>query len=64
MASRVCAFAFWFYGFRELVRGGAPFAGWELIGAHGLQLLLSVDFAYHYMKARVLGRRLTLPVSV
>jgi len=64
MLSRVCQFAFWFYGFRELMRSGPNIAGWQMITAHGLQLVLSVDFGYHYMKARLLGRRMTLPVSV
>merc|ERR1719506_3562597 len=64
LVSRACQFAFWFYGFRELQRDGANIAGWWLITAHALQLLLSADFVYYYVKANIKGRRMTLPMSV
>lgn len=62
--SRACAFAFWFYGYKELSRGRGPnVAGWQLLAAHALQLLLSLDFSYYYVAARVKGRRMVLPVQ-
>jgi len=63
--SRACAFAFWFYGYKELSRGRGPnLAGWQLLAAHALQLILSLDFAYYYVVARLRGRRMVLPVNV
>jgi len=48
--SRFLTFSFWFTGFSELAPedGGFNKMGWLLCGCHGLQLLLSVDFMYHY----------------
>merc|ERR1719231_1690637 len=67
IASRACSFAFWFYGYKELrddPRGGRAtlnLAGWQLIAAHALQLLLSLEFLYYYVKARIKGGRMQLP---
>jgi len=48
--SRFLTFSFWFTGFSELAPedGGFNKMGWLLCGCHGLQLLLSMDFMYHY----------------
>jgi len=61
--SRLCAFAFWFYGFAELQPrdGGANVSGWLIIGCHSLQVLLSADFMYYYLVARFSGKKMTLP---
>lgn len=65
MVSRACTFSFWFYGFHELRRGDRfNIAGWQLIGAHGLQLLLSADFMYYYIVAWQRGKKMVLPRSV
>jgi len=67
IASRACSFAFWFYGYKELrddVRHGRNsinIAGLQLLAAHALQLLLSLDFLFYYVKARVRGGRMQLP---
>lgn len=67
--SRACSFYFWFYGFRELTpKLRSPVrvnvAGFQLITAHALQLVLSLDFLFYYVKARVRGGRMRLPVKV
>jgi len=59
--SRFCAFTFWFYGYIELQRGGTIIAGYQLIGAHTLQVLLSLDFLYYYLSARMKGAEMKLP---
>jgi len=63
--SRACAFSFWFYGFTALApRGkdaGPNFAGYQLITAHAMQVLLSLDFLYYYLTARMKGKRMQLP---
>lgn len=61
--SRACAFAFWMYGYQELGRSrGVNLAGYQLLAAHSLQLLLSLDFLYYYVVARVRGRKMSLPM--
>jgi hypothetical protein len=67
--SRACSFAFWFYGYRELesaVRGPVKVnvAGWQLLVAHALQLVLSADFLFYYVRARIKGGRMRLPIQV
>jgi len=49
-ASRVMAFWFWFTGMSELAPkdGGANLVGGLIVGAHGIQVLVSMDFMYHY----------------
>ena len=59
--SRFCAFTFWFYGYVELQRAGDVIAGFQLIGAHSLQVLLSLDFLYYYLSARMKGNEMKLP---
>jgi len=48
--SRFLTFSFWFTGFPELAPedGGFNKMGYLLCGCHAIQLLLSVDFMYHY----------------
>merc|ERR1719262_1212135 len=60
--SRLCSFSFWFYGYKELRRGTGPnLAGGLLIMCHTVQLILSADFLYYYIVARVKVSRLVLP---
>jgi len=67
IASRACSFAFWFYGYKELRdeerhgRKSINLAGLQLLAAHALQLLLSLDFLFYYVKARIKGVRMQLP---
>jgi hypothetical protein len=64
--SRACAFAFWFYGYAEMGpqddEEHVNWAGYQLITAIALQVLLSLDFLYYYLKARVKGERMRLPM--
>jgi len=67
--SRACSFAFWFYGYRELASAvRSPMkvnvAGYQLLVAHALQLVLSADFLFYYVRARVKGGRMRLPIQV
>jgi ER lumen protein retaining receptor len=65
IVSRTCAFAFWWYGYTELARSRGPnLAGWQLLAAHGLQLLLSLDFLYYYAISKIRGHKMQLPVQV
>merc|ERR1719240_2257984 len=69
IGSRACSFAFWFYGYKELRddRHGRSFinlAGLQLLTAHAIQLLLSLDFLVYYVKARIKGGRMQLPRTV
>jgi hypothetical protein len=63
--SRACAFAFWFYGYAEIGpqddETHVNFAGYQLITCHALQVLMSLDFLYYYLKARMKGERMLLP---
>jgi len=67
IASRACSFGFWFYGYKELRdeqrhgRNSINLAGLQLLAAHALQLLLSLDFLFYYVKARIKGDRMQLP---
>jgi len=63
ITSRICSFAFWLYGYKEIapLNGGANVAGYAIITAHSLQLLLCADFMYHYLKARLSSKQLVLP---
>jgi len=58
--SRLCAFSFWAYGYTEIHRVSAV-AGYQLLFAHGMQVLLSLDFVYYYLVARMKGKRMQLP---
>jgi len=61
--SKVCAMAFWTYGYEELApkNGNANIPGWTIMIMHGLQLLLSADFMLHYLKSRFMGGKVVLP---
>jgi len=61
--SRICALAFWAYGYVELApqKGGSNVAGYTIIFMHSLQLLMSADFMLHYMKSRFFGKAMVLP---
>lgn len=50
-ASRACNFAFWIFGFVELAPadGGYNIAGWTVMGAHAIQVVLMCDFMYFYI---------------
>jgi len=50
--SRFLTFIFWYTGFHELApkTGGFNKMGFLLTGCHGLQVLLSADFMYHYFR--------------
>merc|ERR1719161_972686 len=62
--SRFLTFSFWFTGFPELAPedGGFNKMGWLLCGCHGLQLLLSADFMYHYFMWGACSRSTTAPM--
>jgi len=46
VVSRCLSFAFWLYGYKEIapLKGGPNIAGYAIITAHSLQLLLCADF--------------------
>jgi len=58
--SRLCGFTFWYYGYVELYRV-SKVAAYQLLFAHGLQVLLCLDFVYYYLVARMKGKRMQLP---
>jgi len=63
--SRMCAFAFWFYGYEEIApEEGVNMAGWLLITAIAVQVLASADFMFYYARAAVQGSKMVLPVAV
>ena len=69
MASRVCAFAFWFYGYQALKPrkkdgGGMNIAGYVVFASHAMQLLLSADFMQHYLRSCWRKVKLVLPGSI
>jgi len=62
--SRLLSFAFWLYGYKELVplKGGPNIAGYTILISHTLQLLLCADFMYYYAKGMSkASRQMTLP---
>jgi len=63
VVSRFCAFSFWFYGYPELAprNGGFNAGGWWVIGVHTLQLVISGDFMYHYVRSGVKKEKMVLP---
>jgi len=64
VVSRCLSFAFWLYGYKELVpqAGGPNIAGYTIITAHSLQLLLCADFMYYYVKGMAkASRSMVLP---
>jgi len=65
MASRACSLTFWFYGHEEVAEAsGANIAGKQIIIAHAIQLILSADFLYHYLRGRLSGEGMVLPEAV
>jgi len=58
--SRLCGFSFWFYGYAEVARV-SKVAGYQLLFAHAMQVVLSLDFVYYYLVARMKGKRMQLP---
>jgi len=62
--SRLLSFAFWLYGYKELVplKGGVNIAGYTILISHTLQILLCADFMYYYAKSMKKGAQMTLPV--
>jgi len=51
--SRLTSLIFWYHGFAELapLDGSFNLAGWAIIAAHVLQVLLLGDFLYYYIRA-------------
>jgi len=62
--SRVCSLIFWYRGFAELAppAGGVNFPGVGVVGAHVMQLLLSCDFVFLYLR-NFRRTRMALPTS-
>merc|ERR1719408_830830 len=62
--SRVFSLIFWYRGFAELrpPNGGFNFPGYGVIGAHVVQLLLSCDFVFLYLKS-FRHAKMALPTS-
>jgi len=62
--SRVFSLIFWYRGFAELrpAHGGFNFAGWGVMGAHIVQLLLCCDFVFLYVRS-LSKSRMALPTS-
>jgi len=63
VVSRFCSFLFWFYGYEEITPGEEHWnaAGYVILLAHLLQLFLSGDFMYYYVKSLVRQSRMALP---
>jgi len=63
--SRALAFTFWLYGYSEILPAGhtVNVAGYSIITAHSIQLLLCADFMYYYVKGMFVGgsRTVMLP---
>jgi len=66
--SRLVSLIFWYHGFVELapLDGSFNLAGWAIIAAHVLQVLLLGDFLYYYIRAWVStgSARFELPTYV
>merc|ERR1719160_1866953 len=66
--SRIVSLGFWYHGFVELapLDGGFNLAGWAIITAHLLQVLLLGDFLFYYIRACVStgSARFELPTYV
>lgn len=70
MVSRLLSFAFWYYAYQGMapklnrVFTGAPnVAGWMVLGSHVLQLLLSVDFMFHYILSYYKKAKMVMPAG-
>lgn len=57
-ASRCLTLAFWVIAYNDLV--GVELAAKQIVCAHVLQLLLSADFLYYYVKASIGGKNMTI----
>jgi len=66
--SRATSLIFWYHGFVELapLDGGFNLAGWAIIAAHLLQVLLLCDFLFYYIRAMIStgSARFELPTYV
>lgn len=64
VVSRALSFTFWFYGYSEIAppNGGFNSAGYLILGAHSLQLVLSADFMYYYIRSAAKQQSMTLPM--
>jgi len=53
--SRGCNLLFWYHGYKELapLDGSFNFAGWAILVAHIVQMLLLCDFLFYYIRACV-----------
>jgi len=60
--SRFCGFMFWFYGYTEICKYSLV-PGYQLLFAHTMQVVLSLDFVYYYLVARMKGKRMQLPYA-
>jgi len=51
-ASRALAFSFWLYGYSEIMPAGhtVNVAGYSIMIAHSIQMMLCADFMYYYIK--------------
>lgn len=56
--ARIVDMIFWYYGFEELApeNGAFNLAGWTVLGAHFVHLILMWDFIYCYVKAISQGK--------
>jgi len=60
--SRVCSTIFWWYAFVDLrSASGSDHVGWYVLGSHALQVIMSADFMYHYVKSRMKKVRMVIP---
>jgi len=66
--SRGMSLIFWYYGYAELapLDGGFNMAGWAILAAHIVQMLLLCDFLFYYIRAVVKtgSARFELPIYV
>jgi len=63
VVSRALSFTFWFYGYSEIApqAGGFNAAGYLILAAHSLQLVLSADFMYYYVRSAMRQQGMVLP---
>jgi len=61
VVSGVMTFTFWWFNFDSVVRKGTVAAGWAIMIAHGLKLVLCADFMYYYTLAFLDGTNVVLP---
>jgi len=61
--SRLCTFSFWFFGYPEVapLDGGFNHCGYAILLLHLLQLVMSGDFMYYYLKSAKEGVSMVLP---